>query len=79
MGFLRSLLPNLSIALNVSLLVVVYLDLRNPMMGFLVGWPFLILVVSCALCAIGTALVLFGDWRNDRIRHFDKRKGKPED
>ncbi len=71
MIFLRTFLPNLSAALNISLLVVVYLDLRNPMMGFLVGWPFLILVCSGALCAVATAVVLYSDWRRGR---YDKRQ-----
>ena len=43
MKFLHSVLPNLSIALNVALIVVILLDLFNPMMGFTHGWAFLIL------------------------------------
>lgn len=66
MIFLRTVLPNLTIALNVSLLVVIYLDKRNPMMGFLVGWPFLSLVIACAACSVATAVVLYRDWRCGR-------------
>ena len=40
MRFLRGILPNISLALSVCLVVVVYLDRRNPMMGFLIGAPF---------------------------------------
>ena len=63
MKFLRAMLPNLTIALNISLLVIVYLDQRNPMMGFLMGTPFQMLSALCALCSIMTAVVLYGDWR----------------
>lgn len=63
MRFLRGFLPNLTIALNISLLVIIYLDLRNPMMGFLSGTPFLVLSVLCVLCSIASAVLLYGDWR----------------
>ena len=49
MKFLRSALPHICITLNISLLVVIYLDLRNPMMGFLSGAPFLVLMVLAGI------------------------------
>ena len=63
MIFWRAALPNLSIALNLALLIVIYLDRRNPMMGFLVGAPFVVLVASCGICSIATAIVLYASWR----------------
>lgn len=63
MKFLKGFLPNLTIALNLVLLIVIYLDLRNPLMGFLIGTPFLMLVCLCVLCSITTAIVLYADWR----------------
>lgn len=63
MKWLRGFLPNLTIALNIVLLVVVYLDLRNPAMGFLVGAPFLVLVITSAFCSLVMAGVVYGDWR----------------
>ena len=63
MKFWRSFLPNITIALNVVLLVVYYLDLRNPMMGFLVGTPFLILAALSGISSIATAIVLYADYR----------------
>ena len=66
MIFLRTVLPNLTIALNFALTVVIYLDKRNPMMGFLVGWPFLMLVLLSVVCSISTAVVLYKDWRCGR-------------
>lgn len=61
---LRTVLPNFTIAMNISFLVVIYLDKRNPMMGFLVGWPFLILAGLTILASIATAVVLYKDWRS---------------
>jgi len=75
MIFLRTFLPNFSIAMNIALLVVIYLDKRNPMMGFLVGMPFLILLGICVLSSIATAVVLYKDWRCGR---YD-RKPVPEE
>ena len=63
MKFLRAAIPNLSMALNIALLIVIYLDRRNPMMGFLVGMPFLVLAASACLCSMITALIVYGDWR----------------
>lgn len=68
MKVLKAFLPNLTIALNIALIVVVYLDRRNPMMGFLVGAPFMVLVCSCALCSLMTAIVLYVDWRGSGRR-----------
>jgi len=75
MIFIRTVLPNLAIALNLSTLVIIYLDKRNPMMGFLVGWPFLILIALTALLSITTALVLYKDWRSGR---YDKKPIREE-
>ena len=63
MKFLRATLPNLTISLNLALLIVFYLDLRNPMMGFLVGAPFLVLAVCTCLSSIATVIFLYADWR----------------
>ena len=59
MKFLRSFLPNLTISLNLALLIVFYLDLRNPMMGFLVGAPFLVLAACTCLSSIVTGILLY--------------------
>ena len=50
-------------ALNVALTIVIYLDRRNPMMGFLVGAPFTVLIGAACLCSLITAMILYGDWR----------------
>lgn len=68
MRFLNGLLPNLTIALNLVLLIVMYLNSRNPMMGFLVGTPFLVLIISSCVCSIATAILLYAKWRNSNTR-----------
>lgn len=68
MRFLKGLLPNISIALTIALLIVVYLDRRNPMMGFLMGAPFFTLVILTGIASIATALVLYCDWRKEKRR-----------
>ena len=68
MRFLNALLPNLTISLNLVLLIVMYLNSRNPMMGFLVGTPFLVLIISACVCSIATAIILYAKWRNGDSR-----------
>lgn len=63
MKFFKAVLPNLSIALAVATLVVLILHSYNPVMGFLTGLPFLVLAASSCLAALGTAIVLYADWR----------------
>jgi hypothetical protein len=66
--FLRGVLPHISIALTIVLMVVVYLDRRNPMMGFLVGAPFFTLVVLSGAASIATSIVLYSRWRKPKKR-----------
>ena len=73
MRFFRGILPHISIALSICLVVIVYLDRRNPMMGFLMGMPFIILVGAVAVCSIATAITLYAQWRKPK-----KRKHNPE-
>lgn len=77
MKFWRAFLPNLTIALNIALMIVIYLDLRNPMMGFLVGAPFLTLVSTCCICSAATAIVLYSSWR--RMKKEENQKETSED
>ena len=63
MKFLKAVLPNISIALSLSLLVIV--DNRNPMMGFLRSVQAQILIAVAAVIAIATAAVLYAEWRRD--------------
>lgn len=74
MRFLRGVLPNISLCLSICLVVVVYLDRRNPMMGFLIGAPFFTLVVCCAAASIATAIVLYSRWRKPKKRKKNAEK-----
>lgn len=75
MKFLKAVLPNLTIALNLTLMIVIYLDLRNPTMGFLIGTPFLVLIGASCGCSIATAIVLYADWRRKEHK-YDKVENK---
>jgi hypothetical protein len=66
MRFLKGALPNISIALTLALMVVVYLDRRNPMMGFLSGAPFFVLALLAGIASIATSVVLYCDWRSHK-------------
>ena len=68
MRFWRGFLPNISIALDVALLIVIYLDRRNPMMGFLSGAPFLVLAIAAAFSSVCIAITLYAQWRKPRKR-----------
>lgn len=67
--FWRKWMPNLSLCLNLALVVVIYLDMRNPMMGFLEGMPFLVLSGAAILASICTAVTLYGDSRRSSRKH----------
>lgn len=74
MRFLKGLLPNISISLTLAVLIVVYLDRRNPMMGFLSGAPFLVLMVLAGISSIATAAVLYSAWRKPKKRRRNAEK-----
>ena len=65
MKFLLRTAPNLAISFNIALLIVIYLDMRNPMMGFLVGAPFLALVVCCFATSVASAATLYWVYRKN--------------
>lgn len=76
MKFLKAVLPNLTISLNLALMIVIYLDMRNPMMGFLIGTPFVVLAASCCVCSIATAVVLYSTYRIKSRRNGEDLTGK---
>ena len=63
MKFWRTLVPNLCISLWLALLTLVILDVFNPMMGFLRGTAFLVLIGLCAFCSLSCAILLYADAR----------------
>lgn len=74
MQIIKKLLPHLTLALAIVLLVVVIVDGYNPRMGFLTGKPFQVLAFAEAICAIATALCSL--FRSDR--KAKRRMGKYE-
>ena len=73
---LLSLLPHLSIALTLALTVLVILDVYHPMLGFLKGRAFLLLVLLCALASMASAILLYRDYRLSFRR---RRRRRPVD
>ena len=73
MRFLKGALPNISLALTIALMVVIYLDRRNPMMGFLSGARLFVLALLAGIASIATSVVLYSAWRKPK-----KRKKKAE-
>ncbi len=65
MKFFRAILPNLAIALQLALLVLVILDIFNPRVGLLSGLPFVLLFAAAFIAAVITAAILYADWRKN--------------
>ena len=68
MKFWRAFVPNACISLWLALLTLVILDSFNPMLGFLKGRAFLILVLLCAFFSLASAITLYADWRKAQRR-----------
>ena len=73
MKFWRALVPNLCISLWLALLTLVILDQYNPMLGFLKGRAFLVLIVLCAFASIACAVLLYRDYRKALRRRRRRR------
>jgi len=46
-------------------MIVIYLDMRNPMMGFLRGTPFVVLVACTSIASVISAVTLYATYRKD--------------
>lgn len=68
--FFEKFLPHLSIALAVTIVFVVYLDTRNPMMEFLVGKPFYFLCI--ANLVVSTAMGIYRYWLHTNEKYNKK-------
>ena len=63
MKLFHAVIPNLTISLNLVLLIIVYLDMRNPRMGFMEDTPFYVVVISAAVLSLISAVTLYGSYR----------------
>ena len=63
MKLFHAVIPNLTISLNLVLLIVIYLDMRNPKMGFMADTPFYVLAISTAIVSLISAVTLYGSYR----------------
>ena len=79
MKFWRAFLPNFCISLWLALLTLVILDVYNPMMGFLRGTPFLVLVGLCAAASMSSAVTLYADFRRAARRRRRRKLDAPEE
>lgn len=66
MKFFKGIVPNISIVLTLTLIVVLILDRRNPMMGFLSGRPGSVLIIACAVFSLISAVTLYASWRKEK-------------
>ena len=66
MRFLKSFLPNFNIVLSIALVILLYLDNRNPMMGFLYGKPFVLLGVTLAISNISVSVMNYISWQKEK-------------
>ncbi len=79
MRFWRAVLPNLTISLILALLTVVILDSFNPMMGFMEGPAFRILLVVTLLCALAVCVVCYRQWRRRKKRKRTPPPAAPDE
>ena len=63
MKLFHAMIPNLTISMNIVLLIVIYLDMRNPKMGFLEDTPFYVLAITTAIVSLISAVTLYGTYR----------------
>ena len=74
MKFLKGILPHISMTLSTALMIVVYLDRRNPMMGFSMGAPFVTLAFAAGIASVATSIVLYHSWRKPKKRRKKAEK-----
>lgn len=73
MKLLHAVIPNLTFSMNIVLLIVIYLDMRNPKMGFLEDTPFYVLAISTAVLSLISAVTLYASYRRKQ-----KQQNNPE-
>ena len=73
MKLLHSVIPNLTISMNMVMLIVVYLDMRNPKMGFMGDTPYYVLAVITAIVSLISAVTLYASYRKKQ-----KEQNNPE-
>lgn len=78
MKFLKFFLPNFTIVLSIALVTLLYLDNRNPMMGFLYGKPFVLLGGALAICSISVSIMFYISWQKEKKFNKSSTAGKFE-
>ena len=73
MKILHSVIPNLTVSMNIVMLIVVYLDMRNPKMGFMGDTPYYVLAVITGIVSLISAITLYTSYRKNY-----KQQNNPE-
>ena len=74
MRLFNVIIPNIAISLNIAMMIVAYLDMRNPMMGFHRGTPYVVLVAVTCICSIISAINLVASRQNHRKQEHSQEK-----
>jgi len=63
MKLFHAVIPNLAVSMNLVMLIVIYLDMRNPKMGFLMDTPFYVLSITTTVVSLISAVTLYASYR----------------
>ena len=63
MKIFHTVIPNLAISLNLVMMILIYLDMRNPMMAFIDGTPFYAVAIASCIVSLASAVTLYGAYR----------------
>ncbi len=74
--FFEKFLPHLSIALAITIVFIVYLDTRNPMMEFLVGTPFFLLCAANLVVSLASGIYRY--WNRALAKEQNKSENNQE-
>ena len=66
MRLFHVIVPNLAVSFDLALMILLYLDMRNPMMGFLEGAPFYVVAALACVLSIVSAVSLYATHRKSQ-------------
>ena len=66
MKLFHVIVPNLAVSFDLALLILLYLDMRNPMMGFIEGTPFYVVAALACVLSIISAVLLYAGYRKSQ-------------
>ena len=66
MRLFHVIVPNLAVSFDLALMILLYFDMRNPMMGFLEGAPFYVVAALACVLSIISAVLLYATHRKSQ-------------